>query len=401
MKKNLLLASLLAMAIPSFSQDAREIFEKSKAKCQSITHGYYEMTTHKKYMSGPDTTLNSSSCFFKKHQEDLPFPVYFHARYFYKGEYGRDALFTDKELVSFSTKDSTGTITNLDQWKEYIEDISHNYDFYDVFTTTSNYPLPDDSTYLDTTYRAILHGEEKVGNWNCYHIESHELPNIEDSPLKVLDSEFHFWINKEDMVPVQISASISLVMGKDTMVQYDLLSLDKYELNAPFDEKHISLESIPSYIRLKEYSPYKTPELLPKDTIAPAWSFPSLTDQVVSLESLKGKIVLIDFFYKSCFPCMQALPALQSLHEKYKDKGLVVIGLDPYDDKEDDLAAFLAKRDVDYTILYATKEIANAYRVSGYPTIYLISKDGRILDAQVGYGEGVEAKLEEIIARNL
>ena len=98
---------------------------------------------------------------------------------------------------------------------------------------------------------------------------------------------------------------------------------------------------------------------------------------------------------------MQALPALQSLHEKYKDKGLVVVGLDPYDDKEDNLASFLAKRDVDYTILYASKEIAKTYRVSGYPTIFLVSKDGRVLYVQVGYGEGVEAKLEEIIARNL
>lgn len=401
MKKNLFLVILLAMAIPSFSQDVNQIFEKSRAKCQSITHGYYEMTTHKKYMSGPDTTLYASNCYFKKHQEDLPFPVYFHARYSYKGEYGYDALFTDKELVSFSTKDSTGTITSLDPWKEYIENISHNYDFYDLFTTTSSYPLPDDSTYLDTTYRAILRGVEKVRNWNCYHIESHELPNSEDSPLKVLDSEYHFWINKEDMVPVQISSTISIVMGKDTMVQYDLLTLDKYELNTPFEEKKISMEAIPPYIRLKEYTPYKTPEPLPLDTIAPAWSFPSLTDEVLSLESLKGKLVLIDFFYKSCFPCMQALPALQSLHEKYKDKGLVVVGLDPYDDKEDNLASFLAKRDVDYTILYASKDIAKTYRVSGYPTIFLISKDGRILYVQVGYGEGVEAKLEEIIARNL
>ena len=98
---------------------------------------------------------------------------------------------------------------------------------------------------------------------------------------------------------------------------------------------------------------------------------------------------------------MQALPSLQALHEEYRDQGLVVVGLDPYDTKEDDLAAFMAKRDVDYTILYASKEVAKAYHVSGYPTMYLISRDGRILYVQVGYGEGTEAKLEEIIEKHL
>ena len=80
---------------------------------------------------------------------------------------------------------------------------------------------------------------------------------------------------------------------------------------------------------------------------------------------------------------------------------LVVIGLDPYDDKEDNLPDFLAKRDVDYTVLYASREIAKTYRVSGYPTMFLIDKEGKIIHIQEGYGEGTEARLEEIILNQL
>lgn len=98
---------------------------------------------------------------------------------------------------------------------------------------------------------------------------------------------------------------------------------------------------------------------------------------------------------------MQALPALQALHMKYKDHGLIIVGIDPYDNKEDDIAAFLAKRGVTYTVLLEGKEVVKEYRVSAYPTIYLIDKNGNILFIQEGYGKGTEEALEEVIRENL
>lgn len=98
---------------------------------------------------------------------------------------------------------------------------------------------------------------------------------------------------------------------------------------------------------------------------------------------------------------MQALPALQTLHEKYHDKGLSVIGIDPYDKDADDLKKFLSKRGVTYTILLAEKDFPKAYKVSGYPTIYLLNEEGLILLAQSGYGEGTETRFEKIIKKHL
>jgi peroxiredoxin len=359
------------------------------------------MTYHKKYMSRPDTSAHVTKCYFKKSKAKLPFSSLFQMKYYDKGEHTGTALFTGNELVSFSLKDSTGLNIRMDKWKEEIESGSDNYDLFGPFTNKDSKPLPKKSSFRDSSFRAVLLGQEKVGGVDCYHIETREGVRMKDFDAQLPDFVSHYWISTADYLPLQISQTFTMIMNKDTMVQYDLMTIDHYKLNEPFDDANISLSVVPSYIRMKDYTPYKSPEPLPIDTIAPGWSFPSLTDEEVSLESLKGKLVLVDFFYKSCFPCMQALPALQSLHEKYKDKGLAVVGLDPYDGKEDNLADFLAKRDVSYTILYASKEIAKAYRVSGYPTMFLISKDGMILYVQVGYGEGTEAKLEEIIGKNL
>ncbi len=402
MKRNFILASLLFAAMTLTAQDAKEIFRKSKEKCQSITNGYYEMTAHKKYMSGPDTSVSAKKCYFKKAKSNKPFPAAFHLQFMDGEQLTGAALYTGEELITYSLKDSTGTILSMDDRKSEINSWIENYDFFEPFTSGKSRPMPGKSDFRESTFQMKWMGEEKVNGYNCHHIESSEIPTMEKgSPLKVINFVQHFWINMMDMFPVQYSQEITMLMNKDTMIQYDLFTLDRYELNMPFEDDKVSLSVVPAYVNLKEYTPYTQPEPLPIDTIAPLWSFPSLTEDTVSLEGLKGKLVLLDFFYKSCFPCMQALPALQSLHEKYKDQGLVVIGLDPYDDKEDDLLNFLAKRDVDYTVLYASRDIAKTYRVNGYPTMFLIDKEGKTIHIQEGYGEGTEARLEEIILNNL
>ncbi len=402
MKRSIILSCFLLLAANSFSQEAIDILKKSREKCQAITNGYYEMIRHYKNMSGPDTTVHLTKCYFGKSKANAPFPFLFQLQYYKDGLHTTSSLFTGTELINFSLKDSTGVVMGMDKWKKEIELRSDDYNFFSPFTSKNCSPLPKKSNYAEPTFRLKWLGEEKVNGMACFHIETRELPQMENGfPAEVLDLVSHFWINTVDMVPMQISQTFTMVMGKDTMVQFEMFTLGKYELNIPFDQEKVSSSVVPSYINLIAYTPYTRPEPLPLDTIAPTWSFSSLSDETVSLDGLKGKLVLLDFFYKSCFPCMEALPVLQALHEKYKDSGLVVIGLDPYDDKADNLPEFLAKRNVDYTVLYASKEIAKTYRVSGYPTMYLVDQDGRIIFVQEGYGDGVEAELEEIILKHI
>ncbi len=90
---------------------------------------------------------------------------------------------------------------------------------------------------------------------------------------------------------------------------------------------------------------------------------------------------------------MLALPGLQRLHETYGERGLRVIGLDPYDTKDDDMPAFLEKRGVTYTVLLTDRELPKAYRVFGYPTLFLVDQAGVVRHVQGGYSEAMEADL--------
>jgi thiol-disulfide isomerase/thioredoxin len=386
----------------AFGQDAKEILIQSYDKCQSIQNVYYEMTKYMKFMTIKDTSKSSFNCYFKKMKDDTLFSSAFHYYAFSNDEYTGDVLYTGDDFVRTSAKDSTATIMAKSRWAKEIKSIRHNFTFYTPLTNRKSFPLPEDSDYIDNDHIFKFIGEENLNGSLCYHLQVNEIREDDSTEaIKTLRVEFHFWIKKEDYIPVQYSTAFDMLMNKDTMYQHEKIILNKYEINNLKDENILTLNSIPAYYRTKDFVPYKSPELLKKDTIAPDWELLSLTDEKISLKSLQGELVLIDFFYKSCYPCMQALPALQALSEKYKSKGLRVIGIDPYDKKEDDIAAFLSKRGVSYTVLLGGSDAAKDYHVSGYPTMYLIDKTGKIIFIQEGYGKDVENKLDEIIKNNL
>lgn len=406
MKNKLLIVglfSILILASCSHNQNAKDILKKSFEKCQTIENGYYEMDHYMKYMSNKDTSLQVYKCYFKKLHNDSIYSSAFQYVLFTDNEYKREVMYTGDDFVNYSKKDSTGTIMSKKLWAKDIKSYSHNYTFYSPIVTNDNYPLPKDSAFIDDKNIFEFIGEEIIIGVSCYHIR---MSIIEDNDstemMKTLRAEIDYWISKQDYIPIQYTVAYDLIMNNDTMYQYEKNVLTKYELNNLKDESQLELSSIPSFINLKDYKQYKSPELLPNDTIAPDWTLSSMKDKAVSLSDFKGKLVLLDFFYKACYPCMQALPALQDLHERYHDKGLIVIGINPYDTKEkDDIDQFLEKRGVSYIVLLGGKDIAKKYNVSGYPTMYLIDKEGRIISSKVGYGEGVEAELEEIVNKYL
>lgn len=383
------------------AQNVHKILSKSYQKCQSIQKGYYEMDWRMKYMSGDDTSSSFYSCYFKKIQDDSIFPSAFRYKRFMKGELTGEVLYSGQEFLTTRTSDSTGTLMTKTLWANDIMQYRHNYTFYDPVFNKSSYPLPHDSVLNNPKNTFTFIGEEVVGTYPCVHIRQTTYPeNSPEDMIVVLKTEFDFWINRKDNVPVKYAVRMDLFMNGDTMIQYEVMQLKKYQFDFRQDDSLYSYRSIPSYYRIKDYEPYKMPEPIKQDTLAPDWAITSLKGDTVRLSELKGKLVLIDFFYKSCYPCMQALPGLQSLHEKYGQKGLEVIGIDPYDKKEDNIGAFLAKRGVTYTILLGGKQTVKDYSVSAYPTLFLVDRTGKVVYVQIGYGEGTEKKLEEEIEKH-
>ena len=145
--------------------------------------------------------------------------------------------------------------------------------------------------------------------------------------------------------------------------------------------------------------------VLPAGTKAPAFTTSTITGAPLSMKSLRGKVVLMDFWATWCGPCRMATPTLQSLHKKFSPKGLKVVGISVDDPSTvSQVKPFLKSAGVTYTISASPEKnrlAEQSYNISGIPALFLIDKKGVIRWSQAGYGEGEEAGLSVMIKQLL
>jgi len=379
------------------------LLQKSFEECQRIDNGYYEMTEQIKYYSSLDTTKRVFKCYFTKNHFDSIFSSFFKYDMMLQDTINTCIIYNGKEFVSFSYKKNTGYIMKQPEHYREIKSRSHNQVFYSPFTERNSFPIFD-STYLKKYgYKTKLIEDEVINGSNCYHVQIDLDPIYDSSQSKnILNYEVQYWINKDNFLPLQYSIKYVTKINNDTVIQYENISISKYEINIPITDSIFNLNSIPRTIKLSNYISSKKSETLCLGSEVPDWTLNTISDQELTLSKLRGNLVIVDFFYKSCHPCIRALPALQNLHKKYNEKGVIVVGIDPFDDIENDnIDIFIKNQGVTYPILLGNQKLSEEYHISGYPSIFIIDKQGKLLSIQEGYGDGVDDILEQIIIANL
>jgi peroxiredoxin len=121
---------------------------------------------------------------------------------------------------------------------------------------------------------------------------------------------------------------------------------------------------------------------------APAMTWKTVSGETLALETLRGKVVLVDFWATWCKPCVKTMPDLDALYRDYQKQGLAVVGVsvDQGDDRAKKVKKFLDKKPVGYPIAIDSDDATSweAFNVAVLPTLYLIDRDGRILDRWTG-----------------
>jgi thiol-disulfide isomerase/thioredoxin len=128
--------------------------------------------------------------------------------------------------------------------------------------------------------------------------------------------------------------------------------------------------------------------------------FTALDGRQVDLSSMKGKVVLIDFWATWCMPCLMTMPAVHAAYEKYHDKGFEIIGISLDEDKAA-LTKFVKEKNMTWPQyfdgLHWQNKIARANGINSIPAMWLIDKKGnlRSLNARFGLDEQIAKLLAE------
>lgn len=129
--------------------------------------------------------------------------------------------------------------------------------------------------------------------------------------------------------------------------------------------------------------------------LAPSFTLKDLKGKQVSLSDFKGKVVLLDFWGTWCGPCRRVIPHLDALYKKYKDQGLVVIGINH--ERDHDKVKAYANEHISYVVLLDADREFEEYGIRGIPAAFYIDREGKIRYSEVGYGPGVEREVERKI----
>ncbi|MCB2203626.1 TlpA family protein disulfide reductase [bacterium] len=118
---------------------------------------------------------------------------------------------------------------------------------------------------------------------------------------------------------------------------------------------------------------------------APEFSLKDKDGKVYSLESLKGKVVVLNFWATWCPPCKAEIPDLKRVYDKYGEKGVEILGVSLDNKGWSVLKPFVEKWDINYPIVLGGIDIARDYgNVRSIPTTFIINREGKVIDRHVG-----------------
>jgi peroxiredoxin/outer membrane lipoprotein-sorting protein len=227
--------------------------------------------------------------------------------------------------------------------------------------------------YLDAVRSA---GAETVGGEACDKIEVSFMNH---------QRGWYLWLSTRDHLPRKLKEVVRVSSDIVTREEWSSVTVDQEMPEGMF-----------AWTPPEGWTEWKLPDeddgLLKPGSKAPDFDLTSVDGGRIKLSDFRGKAVWLCFWRVGCPPCREEMPYLQSLYAKYRDRGLVVLGVNVSDDRAI-TSEFLRERGVTFPNILDTSPAAEEvysrdYGVGTIPLNYLINGDGIVVDGWIGYLEG-------------
>ena len=192
-------------------------------------------------------------------------------------------------------------------------------------------------------------------------------------------------VRKKDNIPLLYSQYQPIQRETKLDFHYNEALFTNFVINKKNHDNSFSVESIPEYYKWDKYTSINN--LLPLNIKAPDWKLPLISGDSVSLNSLRGKYVLLDFWFIGCGSCVQSIPTLNEIQKKYTEEKLVVIGVNCFSNQKDKIKEYCNSNNMKYINVWNGDLISKDYNVNAAPVFYLIDKEGNIVYRQIGHDE--------------
>ncbi len=135
---------------------------------------------------------------------------------------------------------------------------------------------------------------------------------------------------------------------------------------------------------------------------APEFTLTTFDGEPFSLAEHRGNIVILNFWGSWCAPCREEAPDLERIHQRYHDRGVVLLGVTYAESSQQDSLDFIEEFGLTYTNAPDERtHVADRYRIRGVPETFVIDRDGQIADGGFFSGPVNEALLSELLDRLL
>lgn len=259
---------------------------------------------------------------------------------------------------------------------------------------------------LDNAQKIEFEDPEKVDDLDCDVIWVVPAPSGRNPPVP-----FRMAVAKKDGLPRQIETfrpvaarvpkekrgEPGIVVTFKNLVGTPAMSGESFDIELPKGYTLSASRNLPKEAPAKQESPKpveptptaeappqhpllpSNPELLSVGSNAPAFTLKDFEGKEHTLDEFKGKVIVMDFWGTWCLPCKIAMPAVQKVHEKFAGKDVVVIGMNFESNPSADPEKFKKEKGYTYMSLAHAETVAGNYKVSGWPTFYVIGKDGKVV----------------------